>query len=188
MSDPRFTAFSGEVLLARGAISEVVLAVRAAQAEDPDAEILIFEDSDGRVQLLDLTRDDGGYFDAPARPSSPATKPSRGRPKLGVVAKEVTLLPRHWEWLATQPGGASGTLRRLVDAARKQSGDVDRIRNAQAAADRFMQLMAGDRPGYEDASRALYARDKAGFEARSAGWPADIRDYARSLAAPAFEG
>lgn len=188
MSDPRFTAFSGEILLARGAITDVVFAVRAARTEDPDADILIFDDGDGRVQLLDLTRDDGGYFDAPPSPSAPPAKPARGRPKLGVVAKEVTLLPRHWDWLATQPGGASGTLRRLVDAARKQSGDADRIRNAQAAADRFMQLMAGDRPGYEDASRALYARDKAGFEERSAAWPADIRDYARSLAAPAFEG
>src|SRR4029079_4156101 len=62
----------------------------------------------------------------------------RGRPRLGVVAREGTLLPRHWEWLGTQPGGASVVLRKLVEEARRANGDADRTRAARDAAYRFM--------------------------------------------------
>ena len=76
-----------------------------------------------------------------------------------MVAREVTLLPRHWEWLAQQSGGASVALRRLVDQARRGTEDKDRIRRAQEAAYRFMSAMAGNRPNFEDAIRALFAGD-----------------------------
>lgn len=111
-----------------------------------------------------------------------ADKTTRGRPKLGVVAREVTLLPRQWEWLATQPGGASATLRRLVDDARKAIHPRQRRRAAQEAAYRFMQAIAGDLPGYEEATRALFADDRLAFEERIGPWPEDIRIYAVRLA------
>ena len=101
-----------------------------------------------------------------------------GRPKLGVVAREITLLPRHWEWLAQQPGGASVAIRRLVEQARRSGEDKDRMRQAREAAYRFMSAMAGNKPHYEDAIRALFAGDPARFEELIAGWPADVRDHA----------
>ncbi|WP_322103752.1 DUF2239 family protein [Paraburkholderia sp. J41] len=111
----------------------------------------------------------------------------RGRPKLGVVAREVTLLPRHWDWLAAQPGGASVVLRRLVDGARHASEARERRRLAQEAAHRFMTALAGNLPDYENALRALYAGERARFETSMAAWPEGVREYARELAADAFE-
>ena len=110
-----------------------------------------------------------------------------GRPKLGVVAREITLLPRHWEWLAQQSGGASVALRRLVDEARRMNKDKDRIRTAQEAAYRFMAAMAGNRPRYDEAARALFAGDAVKFQALIRSWPADVRDHIYQLAGAAFE-
>lgn len=110
---------------------------------------------------------------------------TRGRPKLGVVAREVTLLPRHWEWLADQHGGASVTLRRLVDQARQADSGAAK-RRAQESAHRFMTAMAGDSPGFEEALRALYAGDAARFSEQTAQWPGDVREHARVLAMPAL--
>ncbi|ALD92773.1 hypothetical protein CR3_3586 [Cupriavidus gilardii CR3] len=105
-----------------------------------------------------------------------------------MVAREVTLLPRHWEWLAAQPGGASVTLRKLVEQARAQDGGRQAIREAQQAADRFMLAMLGNQPGYEDASRALYAGDGERFVMLTESWPRDLRDHVRRLAAAALQG
>ena len=110
----------------------------------------------------------------------------RGRPKLGVVAREVTLLPRHWDWLATQPGGASAAVRRLVDEARQTSSQKDRLRQAKESAYRFMSAMAGNDEGFEEATRALFANDATRFTAFTDRWPADVRDHARMLAARAL--
>ena len=110
-----------------------------------------------------------------------------GRPKLGVVAREVTLLPRHWEWLAQQSGGASVALRKLVDEARRTGEDRDRVRQAQEAAYRFMSAMAGNKANYEDAIRALFAGEAARFEDLIAEWPADVRRHAAKLAERAFD-
>jgi hypothetical protein len=101
---------------------------------------------------------------------------------LGVVAREVTLLPRHWDWLAVQPGGASVALRKLVDEARRSSGDRDRTRAAQEATYRFISAIAGNLPGFEEACRALFAHDRRRFGDLIAGWPEDVRDYAIQLA------
>ena len=109
-----------------------------------------------------------------------------GRPKLGVVAREVTLLPRHWDWLAQQRGGASVAIRRLVEQARRGGDEKDRPRQAQEAAYRFMAAMAGNRPHYEEAIRALFAPDPVGFEKMISGWPADVRNHAARLAEGAF--
>jgi hypothetical protein len=121
----------------------------------------------------------------PDRPAEPARGP--GRPKLGVVAREVTLLPRHWDWLNAQPGGASVALRKLVEAARATHAGADRRRWAQQSADRFMSALAGNEPGYEEAARALYGGDQVRFEASMVAWPADVRCYAMQLATAAFD-
>lgn len=111
---------------------------------------------------------------------------ARGRPRLGVVAREVTLLPRHWDWLAAQPGGASVTLRRLVETARKSGVAATERRIAQDAAYRVMTTLAGDLPKYEDALRALYAGDRERFEDLISAWPADVRQEVSRTAAQGF--
>lgn len=183
-----FTAFSGHHRLASGRLAEVALAVKIASAGATAPPIMIFDDSTGRSIDLDLR---GSHREIVARLTPPAEIPEadavaqprgRGRPKLGVVAREVTLLPRHWEWLSAQPGGASVALRKLVEDARRMHADRDRLRNARDAAYHFMSAMAGDLPGFEEASRALFAADRARFDALIAGWPADIRDHAAKLA------
>ena len=105
-----------------------------------------------------------------------------GRPKLGVVPREVTLLPRHWEWLGAQPGGASVALRKLVEQARRSSGGEDRIRLARESAYRFLTAIAGNLGGFEEALRALFAGERARFEAETVAWPGGVRDYALGLA------
>lgn len=175
-ADTLCTAFDGDRRLAAGPLSDVARAVAAAP--DP-AVVLIFADADARRVELDLR---GSVNEILARlPRPPAEAPKGpGRPKLGVVAREVTLLPRHWEWLAAQPGGASVALRRLVEAAQKDPRE--QAKAAREAAYRFMSVMAGHRPGFEEASRALFAGDLTGFEAQAGGWPSDIRDYILSRA------
>lgn len=155
------TAFEGFRRLASGPLDQVVAAV--SHATGP---VLIYDDATGKV--IDL----------------PVVQPGRGpgRPKLGVIAREVTLLPRHWDWLNSQPGGASVALRKLVEEARRTRGDKDRTRAAQEAAYRFMSAIAGDLPGFEEASRALFAYDRRRFGELVAGWPEDVRDHAIKLA------
>jgi hypothetical protein len=171
-----WTAFQQGRAIGRGTFADIAPIVKAAMAADGQASVLVFDDTTGRQVDLDL--------DNPPRATAEPRGP--GRPKLGVVAREVTLLPRHWEWLNGQRGGASVALRRLVDEARAATVDVDQRRRAQEVADRFMSVMAGDLQGYEAASRALYASDQKQFMGLSEQWPADIRDHARRLAAPAF--
>jgi hypothetical protein len=182
-------AFAEGRLLAAGPLIEVALAIKNAP---PDAHVLAFDDATGEVVDLDLRGTKQEIIARLAeRPKGPAAAPERpkaeprgpGRPKLGVVAREVTLLPRHWDWLAAQPGGASVTLRKLVEAARRGGETDGRRRAAREAAYRFMTAMAGDLPGFEEAIRALFAGDRARFDAQMAGWPKDIRDYALRLAA-----
>ncbi|WP_102961240.1 DUF2239 family protein [Mangrovicella endophytica] len=195
------TAFIGARKLAGGPLVDIALAVKAQQAEGTSGTqepILTFDDTTGAVIDLDLRGTDADIrarFAAPAdaadaaagiQDGSDASHPPRlrGRPKLGVVAREVTLLPRHWEWLASQPGGASQALRRLVDAARRtDDGGQSLAKAAREAAYRFLAALAGDLPGYEEAIRALFAGDAEGFAARMAAWPPDIRDHALTLAA-----
>jgi uncharacterized protein len=178
MNPTSCTAFAGVRLLARGALAEVALAAHAA-----DGPILVFDDATGRVVDLDLS---GSAADVAARYAPVAESRGPGRPKLGVVAREVTLLPRQWDWLAAQPGGASAALRRLVDAARKQGEAAERERMARERVYRFLHALGGDFAGFEALSRALFAGDAAGFEAGLAAWPADIAAHARDLAVGAF--
>lgn len=189
-SNPAFIAFAGARRIALGSIDAVARAVHARQASQDQSGrpelILVFEAATSALVDLDLRGDaDEAATRALARFPAPADEPrGRGRPKLGVVAHEVTLLPRHWEWLRAQPGGASIALRKLVEAASRDPRQE--ARRAQDAAYKFMHAIAGDLPGFEEATRALFAKDGAAFAARIAGWPDDIRTHATALAQPAF--
>ncbi|QOZ50137.1 DUF2239 family protein [Bradyrhizobium sp. CCBAU 53338] len=184
-----FTAFQGQHRLVSGPAGEVALVVKRVAAR-PDEPIIIFEDATGRSIDFDLRGGDrevlarlAKLIPPPVEEATPPTEPrGRGRPKLGVVAREVTLLPRHWEWLNAQPGGASVALRKLVDEARRASGDKDRERQARDAAYHFMSTMAGNLAQFEEASRALFADDRRRFTGLIADWPADIRDHIVKLA------
>jgi hypothetical protein len=188
----RFTAFIGQQLLASGPLAEVAIAVMKASKNAAAKPIVIFDDAIGRpidLNLRGTERDIVARLPQPAPiPEPPADDVSapeprgRGRPRLGVVAREVTLLPRHWEWLAAQPGGASVALRKLVDEARRASGDRDRSRAARDAAYHFMSVMAGNLPDFEEATRALFAGDPRRFAGLIAVWPGDIRDHIVKLA------
>ncbi|MEN9933299.1 MAG: hypothetical protein RIS17_1872 [Pseudomonadota bacterium] len=179
MSDPlstACTAFADQTIIARGALIDVALAIKAADGVE---QVLVFDDASGRVIDLDLS---GSTADIVARLGVPAETRGRGRPKLGVIAREVTLLPRHWDWLAQQSGGASPTLRRLIDAARKADAGQAEAKAQRETAYRFMAALAGDLPGYEEAIRALFAGDTDAMAASMADWPADIRVHALHLA------
>jgi hypothetical protein len=189
------TAFDGLRRLAAGPLHEVALAVKNAADQGVIGPVTIYDDATGRVIDVD-TRGTGEEVVArlaeriaPAEPvpSGGIEEPAgelrgRGRPKLGVVAREVTLLPRHWEWLGRQPGGASVAIRKLVEEARRTSGDKDRVRAAQEAAYYFMSAIAGNFPGFEEATRALFAYDRRRFGDLIAAWPDDVRDHAIRLA------
>ncbi|WP_420239823.1 DUF2239 family protein [Telmatobacter bradus] len=190
------TAFCGFEQVAAGALVDVALAVKAFEAQPAVLPLLVFDDASGEVVDLDLL---GSTAEIVARLAerarqqvtaaraarkssacSPAQKP--GRPRLGVVAREVTLLPRHWEWLAMQTGGASAALRRLVEEARLSDQGKTSQRQAQEAAYRFLSAVAGNLSGFEETTRALFASDWNQFAARTASWPDGIRAYAERLA------
>ncbi len=182
--------FEGSRLLSRGELQQVVReAVACAGVAADGRPLLLLDDRTGQSLDLDLRGDAAqvlerlrARFPAPdeAEPTAPK---ERGRPRLGVVAREVTLLPRHWEWLAAQPGGASSALRRLVEEARRRDDGAGDLRQRREAQYRAMLALAGDLPGFEEASRALFAGDEAGFAERLRQWPADVGDYLASLSA-----
>jgi hypothetical protein len=191
--DNAYIAFEGDRRIAAGELRDVARAAKEVLNRRKDAPILVFDgvtsgpveiDFRGTVADIQARLPEAAGAAADAGPSAPR---GPGRPKLGVVAREVTLLPRHWEWLAQQRGGASVALRKLVDAARRTGEDGDRIRRAQEATYRFMSAMGGNKPHYEDAIRALFANDPARFEKLIAAWPADVRDHTHILAQRAFQ-
>ncbi|MEJ1169417.1 DUF2239 family protein [Variovorax sp. CCNWLW235] len=175
LASTTMTAFSGFRRIAGGTKTEVLAQLRLL----PDAaSVLLFDDATGAQLDLDLREE------APTEPETPDEAPRTvGRPKLGVVAREVTLLPRHWDWLGRQPGGASVALRRLVDDARRVHADRDTERAAREATYRFMTAIAGDLPGFEEATRALFAGERERFDELVAPWPEDIRAHLQKLSA-----
>ena len=179
MTTAACTAFAEDRMIASGAPSVVAAAVKAAH--DAGEAVLVFDDADARPVEFDLRGDLEAVLGRLA-PAEPVEKRGPGRPKLGVTAREVTLLPRHWDWLAAQPGGASVALRKLVENALREAEGPDRVRASREAAYRFMTAMAGDQPGYEEATRMLFAADWAAFDVAIEAWPSDVADYARRLA------
>lgn len=207
---PDYIAFEDQHRLALGTLHEVALAVKAASEARPLARILVFHarsseliDFDcrgtpqemlqrlaatpaGQAALASATPQDTNPAVTPATQEPPVASAGPGRPRLGVVAREVTLLPRHWEWLSSQPGGASVALRKLVDQAKKSSQHQDNVRLAQEASYRFMSAMAGSLADFEEAARALFAADQTRFEDLIAPWPPELITHLRHLAQPAL--
>ncbi len=186
---PTYVAFLEGRLVARGTLPVVARAAKLALEAGASRPIQVFDAESSEPWDLDLsgTLDDVEQrhrLDDIALPRSARSGP--GRPKLGVVAREVTLLPRHWSWLNEQPGGASAALRRLVDEARSTYAERDAVRRAQERCYRFMSYTLGDAPGFEDAARALFAGDGPAFAVQISAWPADLREHLGRLAAPAF--
>ena len=186
-----FSAFRADVQVAAGVLHEVATSIRVLLDRGDSTLILIFDDLTGHqidVDLRGSIEEVAIRYGAEGRldPTEPERPRRRGRPKLGVVGREVTLLPRHWAWLQTQRGGPSASLRRLVDEARALDGDRDRLRLAQDAINRFISATAGNFPGFEEANRALYRGDRERFEVECAGWPLDIRRYIEHWAPDAF--
>lgn len=180
-----YTAFLKGCRIAAGPLHEVAVAVLRAQRTQNEEHPLVFSDATGQCADLDLR---GGAEAVAARyrvAAAIAVPKGRGRPKLGVVAREVTLLPEHWEWLAAQPGGASVALRKLVHEARRSGANLDQARRARDRAYHAMSTLAGDLAGFEEASRALFAADHGRLLAQMASWPQDVQDYVLQLAEPA---
>lgn len=173
-----YTAFAGGRRIASGDLRATLLGTKAHLDDGDDAPVLIFEDRTGRQIDFDFR---GTPEEVLARADAGRPRSGPGRPKLGVVSREVSLLPRHWDWLEQQPSGISAALRRLVDEARKRSPGRERARLVREAASKVMWSLAGDLPDFEEASRALFARDQARFEQLIHAWPEDIRDHLTRL-------
>jgi hypothetical protein len=183
-----YTAFAGDELIASGELETVLVQTRRRLDRGDDPVVLVFEDQSGTQIDFDLrgTPEEvlerlGAHPLFASRPAQVRPRTGPGRPRLGVVSREVSLLPRHWQWLERQPQGASAALRRLVDGARRNEPDAGRARAAREAAGRFMTAMAGDRPGFEEALRALYAGDRKRLEGCVEGWPPDVRRHVGRL-------
>ncbi|WP_333850394.1 DUF2239 family protein [Leclercia sp.] len=174
------TAFWRQRQIAHGTLSELLQQIQSINIHRES--VFIFNDRSGKRLDIPLNGDIADILAVYPELAETRVVKSRGRPKLGVSAKEVTLLPRHWEWLATQPGGASATLRRLIDQARKTGEPADNKRQRHDRAYHFMYEIAGDLPDYEASLRALFADDEAAFTACIGNWPQDIRQYALRLA------
>jgi hypothetical protein len=189
-----YIAFAGDRRIASGDLRDIARSAKRTLDLHGDAEVLIFDGkTSGPVEIdfrgsIDDVLARLPRSEAPAADEDTAATAPRGpgRPKLGVIAREVTLLPRHWDWLTQQKGGASVAIRKLVEEARRNSEDRDRIRLAQEAAYRFMSAMAGNNPHYEEAIRALFGNDPGRFGKLIAEWPADVRDHVLGLAERAF--
>ena len=193
MNPSPLTAFAGKRKVAAGTLHAVAQTLKELVSKDPDAQILVFNDDNGQQVDLNLHGSLAEVLQRLPRPPiaveetvAPAAPRMAGRPKLGVVAREITLLPRHWEWLATQPGGASVALRKLVEHAQRDNKAQDEQRQARETAYRFMNALAGDEAGFEEASRALFAGQRPAFLTQVQAWPADVREHALRLAQAAW--
>jgi hypothetical protein len=182
MNDQRHcSAFVDHLQIAAGPL-RAVLPVLKARFDAGDVDALVFDNDTARLIDLDLrgTLEEVLAREAPIVDVSAPRGP--GRPRLGVVSREVSLLPRHWEWLEAQPAGLSATLRRLVDDARKNTTPHEQALAARTAANRFITAMAGNRDNAEEATRALFADDVARLELLTSAWPVDVRDFVLRLA------
>jgi hypothetical protein len=178
-----YTAFAGDRCVAGGDLR--TLLTQAKQQLDQKGDgipLLIFDDASGRQVDFDFS---GSLTEVLAR-AEPPVRSGPGRPKLGVVSREVSLLPRQWEWLEQQPQGISGALRRLIDEARKRAPQSERARLAREATSKIMWSLAGNLEGFEEASRALFAGKRSTFERLIRRWPSDLRAYVRRIAEPSF--
>jgi len=182
---PTWTAFAGHRIIASGPLHAMLRATKLLLDKGESDPVLIFEDQTGRQVDFNFQ---GTLEQVLERAAPGAAHAGPGRPRLGVVSREVSLLPRHWEWLEQQPSGASAALRRLVeDAIRSPAArESQTVARAREAASRFMTAMAGNMPGYEEASRALFAGKRKKFKREIKKWPEDVRAYTLQLGRDSF--
>jgi hypothetical protein len=194
-SAPTYTAFLGTSLVATGPLEHTVRRVKRRLDRGATEPLLVFEDLTGVQVDFDWR---GSPEDVVARlahhpylargtTEAAPVRSGPGRPRLGVVSREVSLLPRHWAWLGEQPGGSSAALRRLVDEARRRDAGAGEARRARDAASKFLWSMAGDLPGFEDVTRALFAGDLQRVRKLTARWPSGVRAHLERLVAPMRE-
>lgn len=194
MSNNTYTAFEGHELLVKGLLNQVVTQVKRRLDSSRSSSILIFSDATGKEMDFNFQGSEADVLKRievyvnTAESSRNTNSQGPGRPRLGVISREVSLLPRHWEWLANQPGGASAALRRLVEDAKKNTlSEEGGVKGAQERAYRFMSVLAGNFEGYEEALRALYRRDKKAFLQNSKSWPKDVREHTLKLGKTVFQ-
>ncbi len=188
------TAFDDTRCVSSGSLVEVIKKVKKIMDQGEPKSILIFDDCSSELIEVDFRgtiKDILQRLEAQTNPALPNEEKDKqlgpGRPKLGVVSREVSLLPRHWDWLNAQPGGASVALRKLVEEARRVHRGRDKVRRAQEVSYRFMSAMAGNMPGFEEATRALFAGKSDRFDLLIDSWPTDIRDHVHKISAAAFQ-
>lgn len=183
-----YTAFEGFKILSQGNLESVALSIKQRLKEQKNTTVLIFSDLTGRQIDLDLSGSEKQVLDRlkiySAQDSQPAV--GAGRPKLGVIPREISLLPHHWEWLVNQDGGASAVIRNLIDE-RIKNRTTDKTKAAQERTYKFLSALAGDLPNFEDATRFLYRKDKEKFSELTEAWPKDVVKYASTLASGVFE-
>lgn len=185
-----YSVFEGTTRLFRGTFQEVVLKVKERLGRADHSSLLIFSDDTGKTMDFNFqgsVKDVLKRLEIYVSPQESAPPFGPGRPRLGVISREISLLPRHWEWLASQPGGASATLRKLIEEARKKSTAHVSVKQIQERAYRFMSVMAGNMKGYEEALRALYKADRRNFLLHMQEWPVDVRTHAIELSKPVFD-
>lgn len=189
-SSNSYIAFNDYHRIASGSLQTVALAVKRITENGTAGQVLVFDDNTGRAVDIDLRGSDQEILARFGEPTFDSDEVDldvneprgRGRPKLGVVSREVTMLPRHWEWLNAQPGGASVALRKLVEEAKRMHSERDKRRKAQERAYNFMSAMAGNMSNFEEAIRALFAQDYSRLREFIAAWPEDVRAYTLHLA------
>lgn len=181
-----YSLFAGHRRIASAELADIAVTVASMSDGLDRSTLLVFDDSTGKQLDVDASGPESAirarYSPVPAEPAAAETSRGPGRPRLGVVPREVTLLPHHWEWLNAQPGGASVTLRKLVEQARKHGAADERIRLAREASYRFVHAIAGNLPDFEEVTRALFAGDLPRMDQLMLDWPEDVRHYALQLA------
>lgn len=192
-----FTSFDGWKRIAHGDLKTNAVAVKRTLESGSSGPAWVFSNRTGCIVEIDIRGSeaetiarlpeqcaiDDGHTSESAEADQTSLQPrGRGRPRLGVIAREITLLPRHWDWLSEQPGGASVALRKLVEEAKRSTAGREDKRQRQERAYNFMSAMAGDMVNFEESTRALFAGDAHRFAQLTAPWPEDVRDYAISLA------
>lgn len=182
-----YTAFEEFKIVSQGTLDDVAISVKHRLKEQGSSNILIFSDSTGRQIDLDLSGTDKQVLDRLKvfTTSSVQTQSGAGRPKLGVLPREISLLPSHWEWLLNQEGGSSAVIRNLIDEKMKTQL-IHKNKIAQERTYKFLSAHAGNLPSFEDAVRFLYRKDKKKFMDQISGWPKDVLKYTLSLSSDAF--
>lgn len=187
-----YTAFESHKILSQGSLEDVVLKVKKRLEKSPESQIVIYSDITGKSMDFNFQGSEKEVlkrlevYTTPETDNQASTSSGPGRPKLGVISREVSLLPKHWEWLATQSGGASNTLRKLVEESMKKTSGTLTVKTAQERTYKFMSVEAGDLENYEEALRALYRKDKERFASEIKAWPRDVQKHIFELAKPVF--